>query len=410
MGADFIVIVKVHGTSVSWTRNVRLWSPLIYLLDHASLRLNCSIIIKPANLLLEHKMSDFSGDDMTKYELSNGVVLSFSRMHESNYALWLVQCLDCGKIRELSSANIKRISGQCPSCAQKKFGAPRTIDGKRTPEYVAWCGMRERCGFLKGRQTYVEKGITVWEGWLGPNGFDEFYDHVGQRPSDAHSLDRIDNLDDYKPGNVRWATKSQQNSNKSDTKIIEIDGLSKPFSHWCQDFGIYPEAVHSRIASGWSMEDAITKPFRPVRPDVDAYYLGIALDVAKRSTCIRRAVGAVITDSSGYCVSTGYNSVPAGLPHCNEKPCAGAFAKSGESLHLCSALHAEDVALMKCKDIQQIGTVYVTASPCIFCTRKLLNTSAKRIVFIEQYPHTESMELWTSVGREWIHRPNTFKG
>ena len=55
MAADYIITVKVLGTSVSWVRTVRLWSPLIYLLDHASLRLNCSIIIKPANLLLEYK-------------------------------------------------------------------------------------------------------------------------------------------------------------------------------------------------------------------------------------------------------------------------------------------------------------------------------------------------------------------
>lgn len=346
-----------------------------------------------------------ANQDMTEYELLHGKVLGFSRLHDNGYKLWFVQCLECGKIRELPSGIIKRICGKCPSCAQKKFGAPRTIDGKRTPEYIAWCGMRERCGFLKGRNTYVDKHITVWEGWLGPNGFDEFYAHVGARPSENHSLDRIDNCKDYTPGNVRWATASQQNSNKSDTRFIDIDGVSKPLAHWCQDYGIYPEAVQSRIASGWLIEDAITKPFRPQRPDIDSYYLQVALDIAKRSTCLRRAVGAVITDNSGYCISTGYNSVPTGLPHCNEKPCAGAFAKSGESLHMCSALHAEDVALMKCKDIQQIGTVYVTASPCIFCTRKLLNTSAKRIVFIEEYPHVESKNLWESVGREWIYKP-----
>lgn len=348
----------------------------------------------------------FKGEDMTKHELPFGNVLSFSRIHDGGYALWYVECTECGIVRELSSANIKRINGKCPSCAQKKFGAPRVDSaGKRTPEYIAWCGMRERCGYIKGRNNYVDKGITVWEGWLGPNGFDAFYEHVGRRPGCDYSIDRIDNSKSYTPGNVRWATKSQQNSNKSDTTAVEIDGVIKPLSHWCMDFAIYPEAVHSRINSGWSVIDAITKPFKPTRPDIDSYYLQVAIDISKRSTCLRRAVGAVITDSNGYCISTGYNSVPAGLPHCSEKPCAGAFAKSGESLHLCSALHAEDVALMKCKDIQQIGTVYVTASPCIFCTRKLLNTSAKRIVFVEEYPHPESRLLWESTGREWVHKP-----
>lgn len=61
MGADFVVTVKILGSNTSWTKIVRLWSPLNYLLDHASLRLDCSIIIKPANLLLEYK-SDTTSD------------------------------------------------------------------------------------------------------------------------------------------------------------------------------------------------------------------------------------------------------------------------------------------------------------------------------------------------------------
>ena len=350
-------------------------------------------------------MKIFKGQDMTLFELPFGSVLAFSRMHEKDYALWNVQCDLCGRVRELSSANIKRMDGKCPSCAQKKFGAPRTDkNGKRTPEFVAWCGMRERCGYIKGRQMYVDKGITVWEGWLGPNGYDEFYAHIGPRTSDSHSLDRIDNLGNYVPGNVRWATKSQQNSNKSDTRLVTIGDTTKPLTHWCQEFGIYLEAVNSRVISGWSLEQAITKPFRPLRPDIDSYYLKLALDISKRSTCIRREVGCVLTDVSGYCISTGYNAVPAGLPHCTDKPCSGAFAKSGESLEACCAIHAEDTAITKCKDSQAIHSVYVTASPCIYCTRKLLNTSAKRIVFLETYPHSDSQILWESQGREWVNR------
>lgn len=343
-------------------------------------------------------------EDLINYELPRGRVIDFSRYHADGYPLWNVQCLDCGRVRELSGGNIKRSTGQCVSCAQKKFGAPRTINGKRTPEYVAWCAMRERCGYIKGRNTYVDKNIIVWEGWLGPNGYDEFYLHIGPRPGPEYSLDRIDNNGSYVPGNIQWATKTQQNDNKSNTRLVTINEESKSLAQWCLEYGIYPEAVRSRMISGWTIEDAITKPFKPARLNIDSYYLQIAIDVGKRSTCLRRSVGAVITDNAGYCVSTGYNSVPAGLPHCNEKPCSGAFAKSGESLHLCSALHAEDVALMKCKDIQQIKSIYVTASPCIFCTRKLLNTSVTRIIFIEDYPHPEAKDLWVSTGREWIHK------
>lgn len=346
-------------------------------------------------------------EDMTKYKLDRGTVLSLARIHPKGYPLWNVQCDECGSIREISSGNIKRTSGLCVSCSQKKFGAPRVIQGERTPEYIAWCGMRERCGYIKGRNVYVAKGIKVYEGWLGPNGFDEFYNHIGKRPSEKHSLDRIDNDSDYKPGNVRWATKSQQNSNKGDTRFVEIDGEIKALSHWCMDFGLSIQVFESRKKSGWSDYDAITRPYRPNRPDIDSYYLMLALKISSRSTCVRRAVGAVIVDASGFCMSTGYNSMPAGVNHCLNNPCKGAFAKPGEDLHLCAALHAEEVALMKCADINKIDTVYTTASPCIFCTRRLLNTSAKRIVFIEEYPHAEAKELWTSMGREWVCKPHT---
>ena len=349
-------------------------------------------------------MTNSNFEDLTGFELEYGQVLSLSRRHEKGYHLWNVQCDLCGLVRELSSGNVKRINGKCPSCAQKKLGAPRTIDGKRTPEFIAWCGIRERCGHIKGRNTYEILGLKVWEGWLGPNGYDEFYAHVGPRPTNSHSIYRIENNRGYFPGNVRWATKSEQNSNKSNVHLVTIDGVEKPLAHWCMDYGIYPAAVTSRIVSGWTIEDAITKPFRPKRPDIDSYYLSIALKASKRSTCLRREVGCVITDTNGFCISTGYNSVPSGIEHCTSKPCAGAFEKSGEALHKCMALHAEDVALMKCSDIRQIGTIYVTASPCIFCTRKLLNTSANRVVFLEEYPHPDAKDLWISQGREWIHR------
>lgn len=342
-----------------------------------------------------------SGEDLSGKDLDFGRVLSRARYHSQGYWLWNTQCDLCGRIRELSAGNIKRSTGKCPSCAQRNFDAPVTVDGKRTSEYVAWCGMRERCGYIKGPNVYVEKGITVYEGWLGPNGYTEFYRHIGPKPSPDRILDRIDNSGNYVPGNVRWATPSQSNSNKSDNVWVEIDGVSKILEHWCQDYGIYPEAVRSRMIAGWPIDKAITTPFRPERPNIDKYYIDLAFRVATRSTCARRAVGCVITDLNGYCISTGYNSVPKGVDHCTNKPCEGAFAPSGTALHLCMALHAEDVALMKCEDINKIDTIYVTASPCIHCTRRLLNTSTKRIVFAEEYPHPEAQLLWESLGRKW---------
>jgi dCMP deaminase len=101
-------------------------------------------------------------------------------------------------------------------------------------------------------------------------------------------------------------------------------------------------------------------------------------------------------------LSTGYNGVAAGQIHCIDMPCIGANSPSGTNLDACQAIHAEQNALLQCKDIYDIDTCFVTASPCMTCIKLLLNTACKRIVFFEEYPHTHAKVLWTSAGREWF--------
>jgi dCMP deaminase len=73
--------------------------------------------------------------------------------------------------------------------------------------------------------------------------------------------------------------------------------------------------------------------------------------------------------------------------------CAGACAKSGQDLHACEAIHAEQNALLQCRDVYQIDTAYVTASPCIHCMKLLMNTSCKRIVASSLYDQA-AIDLW----------------
>jgi dCMP deaminase len=123
--------------------------------------------------------------------------------------------------------------------------------------------------------------------------------------------------------------------------------------------------------------------------------------VAQRATCFRRRVGCVLVNGQYHVMATGYNGVASGVRHCSDFPCPGAHLPSGEGLHLCQAIHAEQNALIQCHDISLIDTVYCTASPCISCVRLLLNTSARRIVFIEHYPHYDAAKLWLSMNRQW---------
>ena len=148
-----------------------------------------------------------------------------------------------------------------------------------------------------------------------------------------------------------------------------------------------------------------------MRPSRDEWAMKLALLTAQRATCRRRQVGCVLLNARGHVLATGYNGVAAGLPHCNQHDpfhpigfphaCAGATAPSGQSLDACQAIHAEQNAMLQCRDVYSIHTAYVTASPCMTCIKLLLNTTCERIVFVEEYPHPEARKLWESAGRAW---------
>ena len=154
-----------------------------------------------------------------------------------------------------------------------------------------------------------------------------------------------------------------------------------------------------------------------MRPDRDTWALGLANLTAERSTCLRRSVGCVLLNARGHVLATGYNGVAAGLPHCNEasfvnlRPaisrvvyphaCAGADLPSGQGLDACQAIHAEQNALLQCRDVYAIDTCYCTTSPCVTCIKLLLNTSCQRIVFKHPYPHGDARIWWERAGRIW---------
>lgn len=141
-----------------------------------------------------------------------------------------------------------------------------------------------------------------------------------------------------------------------------------------------------------------------MRPTRDFYFTAMAELVSLRGTCARREVGCVLVNELGHVIGTGYNGVATGQIHCTSKPCAGAKCKSGEGLDLCEAIHAEQNALLQCKNVQEIHTAYCTHSPCIHCVKLLLNTSCKRIVFDKEYPHSDSQRLWEQSGRIWLSK------
>ncbi len=126
------------------------------------------------------------------------------------------------------------------------------------------------------------------------------------------------------------------------------------------------------------------------RPSWDEYFLEVACLVCKRSTCLRRHVGAVLVKDKQI-LATGYNGAPSGVTHCLETGCIREKLKvpSGQRHELCRGLHAEQNVILQAA-LHGISTkdsqLYITNQPCMICAKMLINAGIKEIIISEGYP------------------------
>jgi hypothetical protein len=126
--------------------------------------------------------------------------------------------------------------------------------------------MKGRClnSHDKKYSYYGGRGIRVCKEWLSEGGFDRFYSYIGDPPSLRHSIDRINVNGDYEPGNIRWATDTQQARNTRRNRYITHNGETLCVSGWADRFGISSKVLSSRInKQGWDFVKAISKSVRP---------------------------------------------------------------------------------------------------------------------------------------------------
>lgn len=120
-------------------------------------------------------------------------------------------------------------------------------------EYRVWHGIKSRCLNPRnpGYPRYGGRGITICEAWR--DDFQAFFDHIGQRPTAKHQLDRRNNDGNYEPGNVRWVTRTQNLRNCSSNLMIEIDGVTKCAAEWDERAGFKASSktVARRYKRGW---------------------------------------------------------------------------------------------------------------------------------------------------------------
>ena len=139
-----------------------------------------------------------------------------------------------------------------------------------------------------------------------------------------------------------------------------------------------------------------------IRPGWDEYFMEITRLVARRSSCLRRQVGAVLVKDKNI-LASGYNGVPTGITHCAETGCLRAKLNipSGERHELCRGLHAEQNAIIQAaKHGTNIdgATLYSTTMPCIICAKMIINAGIKRVVYEEGYADQLSMEMVAESG------------
>lgn len=145
---------------------------------------------------------------------------------------------------------------------------------------------------------------------------------------------------------------------------------------------------------------------KETRPSWETYFMEIALLVARRSTCTRRAVGAVIVKDKRV-LATGYNGAPSGVRHCVETGCLREQLKvpSGERHELCRGIHAEQNAIIQAAfhgvSIRD-AVLFCTNLPCSICSKMIINAGIRRIIYRSGYADSMSEDMLQEAGVELI--------
>lgn len=138
------------------------------------------------------------------------------------------------------------------------------------------------------------------------------------------------------------------------------------------------------------------------RPDWDTYFLELAQLVSKRSTCLRRKVGAVVVKDK-HILSTGYNGAPKGISHCEVLGCLRKKLKvpSGQRHELCRGLHAEQNSIIQAAlygvSLDR-ATLYCTNLPCSICAKMIINSGIKNVISTEGYPDEMAEDFFRESG------------
>lgn len=127
-------------------------------------------------------------------------------------------------------------------------------------EYKIWIGIKERCNNPNSPVYKYYGGRGIFLALQFAESFQAFYEHVGPRPSPAHSIERKDVNRGYEPGNIIWATSKEQQRNRRNNKLLTFQGITATLSEWSEKTGLDRTLIAFRLKGNWTIEEALTTP------------------------------------------------------------------------------------------------------------------------------------------------------
>lgn len=194
------------------------------------------------------------------------------------YSVWLCNC-ECGnqflaRCNQFSASTAKERRPAC-GCRNRTHGATGS------PLYNIWAGILQRCynPNSPSYRNYGERGIAVCRRWR--ESYEAFAEDMGDRPTDDHSIDRIDNDGNYCKENCRWATQREQTLNSAVPTWVEYGGERLCLSQWGERIGLSRERIRQRVNTcielGADISEAVATPAGETMPC-------LAAAIARRKT------------------------------------------------------------------------------------------------------------------------------
>jgi hypothetical protein len=210
------------------------------------------------------------------------IVVARAPNARNRQAEWYCKC-DCGTEDVRMNGSSLR-SGHTISCGcvhsevcAKMLTKHGHAAGELSGTYITWESIKGRCLNPNNPSfdRYGGRGIAICRNWK--DSYPNFLESMGEKPSEKHSIDRINNSGNYSCGkcdecvangwplNTRWATQTQQARNKSNNRILTINGVRKCLAEWAAETGMRCGTISERLKRGWTDEAAVFTPAKPSR-------------------------------------------------------------------------------------------------------------------------------------------------